>query len=82
MIRFSTGLPPGLEPGSAFCQAYQGWPHLSKTTFISSKKGAATKAAPAFFIEASLHLHLEDACQRVTRLLHHGVHNLRANTHK
>ncbi|MBN1978185.1 MAG: hypothetical protein JW918_12385, partial [Anaerolineae bacterium] len=28
-IRFNMGLPPGLEPGLAFRQAYQGWPLLA-----------------------------------------------------
>jgi hypothetical protein len=47
-----------------------------------TRVGAATTAAPALFVEASLHLHLNHARQRVTRLLHHRVYDLRANTHK
>jgi hypothetical protein len=43
---------------------------------------AATTAALAFTVEALLRLRLERARQRATRLVHHGVHDLRANTHK
>jgi hypothetical protein len=35
-IRFNMGLPPGLEPGLAFPQAYQRWPHLSSRPKFAS----------------------------------------------
>jgi hypothetical protein len=38
--------------------------------------------APAFIVEASLRLYLKRARQRVTRLLHHGVHYGRAPAHQ
>jgi hypothetical protein len=47
-----------------------------------TRVGAATTAAPAFIVEAPLRLHLKHARQRITRLLYHSVHDLRANTHK
>ena len=40
--------------------------------------GTALMAAPACIIEASLHLHLEHTRQRVTRLVHYAVNDLRA----
>jgi hypothetical protein len=46
------------------------------------RAGAATRAAPAFIVEASLHLHLKHARQRIARLLHHSVHHGGTPTHQ
>jgi hypothetical protein len=47
-----------------------------------AQQGAATRAAPAFIVEALLRLRLEHARQRVAHLVHHRVHHGRALAHQ
>lgn len=52
----------------------------TKGASLAGTAGAATVVAPAVIAKASLRLDLEHARQWVTRLVHHGVYDLRAPT--